>query len=47
MPACCPCSCPSSLQDVLAGRKTGGKITGDISINGFPQQLATFNRVTG
>ena len=36
-----------SLQDVLAGRKTGGKITGDVYINGFPQQLATFNRVTG
>ena len=35
---------PSSLCSL---RKTGGKITGDIRVNGFPQQPATFNRVMG
>lgn len=38
------CGC---VQDVLAGRKTGGKITGDIMVNGYPQNLKTFNRIMG
>ncbi|EFN53324.1 hypothetical protein CHLNCDRAFT_58610 [Chlorella variabilis] len=37
----------STLMDCLGLRKTGGKITGDIRVNGFPQQPATFNRVMG
>jgi ABC-type multidrug transport system fused ATPase/permease subunit len=37
----------TTLMDVLAGRKTGGTITGDIRVNGFPQDQATFARVAG
>ncbi|KAL3134591.1 transcription factor, variant 2 [Trebouxia sp. C0009 RCD-2024] len=37
----------TTLMDVLAGRKTSGKITGDIRINGHPKQQATFARVSG
>ncbi|EFN53196.1 hypothetical protein CHLNCDRAFT_36538 [Chlorella variabilis] len=37
----------TTLMDCLSLRKTGGKITGDIRVNGFPQQPATFNRVMG
>ena len=28
----------TTLLDVLAGRKTGGKITGDITVNGHPKE---------
>ena len=33
--------------DVLAGRKTTGLITGDVRLNGFPKDQATFARVMG
>lgn len=31
--------------DVLAGRKTGGIIEGDIRLNGHPKEQAAFARV--
>lgn len=34
----------TTLLDVLAGRKTGGTITGDIRLNGHPKLQETFNR---
>jgi ABC-type multidrug transport system ATPase subunit len=37
----------TTLMDVLAGRKTGGVVTGDIRINGYPKKQATFSRVSG
>ncbi|GFQ02120.1 pleiotropic drug resistance protein 2 [Phtheirospermum japonicum] len=37
----------TTLMDVLAGRKTGGYIEGDISISGYPKNQATFARVSG
>ncbi|KAL3689015.1 hypothetical protein R1sor_015324 [Riccia sorocarpa] len=37
----------TTLMDVLAGRKTGGYIEGDISIAGFPKVQATFARISG
>ncbi|XP_062195514.1 ABC transporter G family member 36-like isoform X2 [Phragmites australis] len=37
----------TTLMDVLAGRKTGGYIEGDISISGYPKKQATFARVSG
>ncbi|CAA6672145.1 unnamed protein product [Spirodela intermedia] len=37
----------TTLMDVLAGRKTGGYIEGDVSISGYPKNQATFARVTG
>ncbi|KAL4433696.1 hypothetical protein ABPG75_000137 [Micractinium tetrahymenae] len=37
----------TTLMDVLAGRKTGGVITGDIRVNGFPKEHRTFARVAG
>lgn len=37
----------STLMDVLAGRKTGGYIEGDISISGHPKQHETFARIAG
>ncbi|KAF9613768.1 hypothetical protein IFM89_011492 [Coptis chinensis] len=37
----------TTLLDVLAGRKTGGYIEGDIRISGFPKNQATFARVSG
>lgn len=37
----------TTLMDVLAGRKTGGYIEGDINISGFPKNQATFARVSG
>ncbi|XP_059597445.1 pleiotropic drug resistance protein 2 [Vitis vinifera] len=37
----------TTLMDVLAGRKTGGYIEGRISISGYPQDQATFARVSG
>jgi hypothetical protein len=33
--------------DVIAGRKTAGKITGEILVNGQQQDLKTFSRVAG
>jgi len=37
----------TTLMDVLAGRKTGGYIEGEINISGFPKNQATFARVSG
>ncbi|GAB2293500.1 transcription factor [Dionaea muscipula] len=37
----------TTLMDVLAGRKTGGYIEGDIRISGFPKKQDTFARVSG
>ncbi|XP_034687784.1 ABC transporter G family member 31 isoform X2 [Vitis riparia] len=37
----------TTLMDVLAGRKTGGYIEGDIMISGYPKQQRTFARVSG
>ena len=37
----------TTLMDVLAGRKTSGKITGDIRVAGFPKKQETFARVMG
>ncbi|KAF3455333.1 hypothetical protein FNV43_RR05781 [Rhamnella rubrinervis] len=37
----------TTLMDVLAGRKTGGCIEGEINISGFPKNQATFARVSG
>lgn len=37
----------TTLMDVLAGRKTGGYIEGDIRIAGFPKKQETFARISG
>eukprot|EP01018_Ginkgo_biloba_P025422 Gb_41757 [translate_table: standard] len=37
----------TTLMDVLAGRKTGGYIEGDIKISGFPKRQETFARISG
>ncbi|KAK6268106.1 hypothetical protein QUC31_012266, partial [Theobroma cacao] len=37
----------TTLMDVLAGRKTGGYIEGDVRISGFPKKQETFARVSG
>lgn len=37
----------TTLMDVLAGRKTGGYIEGDIMISGYPKNQATFARISG
>eukprot|EP00253_Pinus_taeda_P009158 PITA_09158 len=37
----------TTLMDVLAGRKTGGYIEGDIRISGFPKKQETFARISG
>ncbi|WVZ64156.1 hypothetical protein U9M48_013719 [Paspalum notatum var. saurae] len=37
----------TTLMDVLAGRKTGGYIEGNISISGYPKNQETFTRVSG
>ncbi|KAK7372089.1 hypothetical protein VNO80_05458 [Phaseolus coccineus] len=37
----------TTLMDVLAGRKTGGYIEGDIKISGYPKDQRTFARVSG
>ena len=36
----------TTLMDVLAGRKTGGYIEGDIRISGFPKKQDTFARIS-
>ncbi|KAL2493151.1 ABC transporter G family member 29 [Abeliophyllum distichum] len=37
----------TTLMDVLAGRKTGGYIDGNIRISGFPKKQETFARISG
>ncbi|XP_071737932.1 ABC transporter G family member 31-like [Rutidosis leptorrhynchoides] len=37
----------TTLMDVLAGRKTGGYIEGEINISGFKKEQSTFARVAG
>lgn len=37
----------TTLMDVLAGRKTGGYIEGDIKISGYPKNQDTFARISG
>ncbi|KAK7336923.1 hypothetical protein VNO77_17476 [Canavalia gladiata] len=37
----------TTLMDVLAGRKTGGYIGGNISISGYPKKQETFARISG
>jgi ABC-type multidrug transport system ATPase subunit len=37
----------TTLMDVLAGRKTGGYIEGDIFISGYPKKQETFARISG
>jgi len=37
----------TTLLDVLAGRKTGGTIEGDIRIGGYPKVQETFARISG
>lgn len=37
----------TTLLDVLSGRKTTGRIKGDILLNGYPKLQATFARVSG
>jgi len=37
----------TTLMDVLAGRKTGGYVEGDIRISGFAKNQETFARVAG
>ncbi|KAF0898593.1 hypothetical protein E2562_008178 [Oryza meyeriana var. granulata] len=37
----------TTLMDVLAGRKTGGYIEGDIRISGYPNKQETFARISG
>ncbi|POM75483.1 ATP-binding cassette (ABC) Superfamily, partial [Phytophthora palmivora] len=36
----------TTLMDVIAGRKTGGRIVGDIIVNGEPKNSANFSRIT-
>jgi len=37
----------TTLMDVLAGRKTGGYIEGDIRVSGYPKKQETFARIAG
>ncbi|GLT54284.1 hypothetical protein SLA2020_274950 [Shorea laevis] len=37
----------TTLMDVLAGRKTGGYIDGQLTISGYPKKQETFARVSG
>ncbi|KAH9288446.1 hypothetical protein KI387_032563 [Taxus chinensis] len=37
----------TTLMDVLAGRKTGGYVEGDIYISGYPKVQETFARISG
>ncbi|KAG0495112.1 hypothetical protein HPP92_006106 [Vanilla planifolia] len=37
----------TTLMDVLAGRKTGGQVDGDIWIAGYPKKQSTFARISG
>lgn len=43
-----PCAgAQTTLMDVIAGRKTQGEIRGDILVNGYPKNQATWARVVG
>ena len=37
----------TTLMDVLAGRKTGGYIGGNITVSGYPKRQETFARISG
>lgn len=37
----------TTLMDVLAGRKTGGHISGQVFVSGYPKNQETFARVSG
>ncbi|WJX79095.1 transcription factor [Trifolium repens] len=37
----------TTLMDVLSGRKTGGYISGNITISGYPKNQETFARISG
>lgn len=37
----------TTLMDVLAGRKAGGYIEGNITISGYPKKQETFARIAG
>jgi len=37
----------TTLLDVIAGRKTGGVVEGEITINGHPKDQKTFTRISG
>ncbi|CAM6092842.1 unnamed protein product [Calypogeia fissa] len=37
----------TTLLDVLAGRKTIGRMAGEILVNGYPKEQATFARISG
>ncbi|KAL8138808.1 hypothetical protein V2J09_004809 [Rumex salicifolius] len=37
----------TTLMDVLAGRKTGGYITGNVTVSGYPKKQDTFARISG
>ena len=37
----------TTLMDVLAGRKTGGYITGNMTVSGHPKKQETFARISG
>uniref|UniRef100_A0A803PVF3 ABC transporter domain-containing protein n=2 Tax=Cannabis sativa TaxID=3483 RepID=A0A803PVF3_CANSA len=37
----------TTLMDVLAGRKTGGYIEGEIKISGYPKEQSAFARISG
>lgn len=37
----------TTLMDVLAGRKTGGYMEGNIVISGYPKKQETFARISG
>ena len=37
----------TTLMDVLAGRKTGGYIEGNITVSGYPKKQGTFTRIAG
>ncbi|KAK9149767.1 hypothetical protein Scep_008524 [Stephania cephalantha] len=37
----------TTLMDVLAGRKTGGYIDGNVTISGYPKKQETFARISG
>ena len=42
-----PVCSKTTLMDVIAMRKDHGTITGDIVLNGFPQERRSFLRVSG
>jgi ABC-type multidrug transport system ATPase subunit len=37
----------TTLMDVLAGRKSGGYINGNITVSGYPKKQETFARISG